>query len=127
MPVALASALVKAPRTGAAERAGTYLVERYLAATPAGELLDSVTRVAAACGDSGDGEQQVHYLQSTYLPSEDTCFCVFQAASQEAVRAVNATAGFAVDRITTAVVLRSSGPADGPQPEDPGISQGEQR
>jgi hypothetical protein len=81
----------------------TYLVERYLTAAAAEALGDAVARVAGVCADSGPSH--VRYLHSTYLPSEDTCFCVFQAASAEAVRAVNVLADFAVDRITDARVM----------------------
>lgn len=84
------------------EQRGLYLVERYLAMAAADGLPDAVARVAAACAASGD---HVRYLYSTYLPSEDTCFCLFEAVTSEAVQAVNATAGFAIDRITGARVM----------------------
>jgi hypothetical protein len=87
---------------------GTYLVERYLTAAAAEALPDAVARVAGACAGSGLGH--VRYLHSTYLPSEDTCFCVFQAASADAVRAVNAEADFVVDRITDARVMFDAPP-----------------
>jgi Protein of unknown function (DUF4242) len=64
-------------------------------------LAPSVARLVRICAES-DG---VRYLHSTYLPTEDTCFCVFEGPSQEAVRAVNAAAHFALDRITDAVPL----------------------
>lgn len=82
--------------------APTFLVERYLPSAALSGLADSVARVAFICARDGTG---VHYLQSTYLPSEDTCFCLFQAASPDAVRAVNDAGHFAVDRITAAVVM----------------------
>jgi hypothetical protein len=40
-----------------------------------------------------------------YLPAEDTCFCVFQAHSSDAVRAVNEVGHFPLDRITEAVLM----------------------
>jgi hypothetical protein len=82
---------------------GTYLVERYLTAAAAEALADAVVRLAGACAESGSSD--VRYLHSTYLPSEDICFCVFQATSAEAVRAVNVLADFAVDRITDARLM----------------------
>jgi hypothetical protein len=90
------------PTSSDPDRRGLYLVERYLAAAAADGLPDTIARLAEACGRSG---RRVRYLHSTYLPSEDTCFCLFEAGSPEAVRAVNAAAGFTVDRITTAVVM----------------------
>ncbi len=91
--------------------ASTYLVERYLTADAATHLPDAVVRLVSACRDSGlAGAGTVRYLHSTYLPSEETCFCVFQAASPEAVRAVNLAADFAVDRITDALVMYEASP-----------------
>ena len=67
-----------------------------------------MARVARACHESGaDG---VHYLQSTYVPAEETCFCLFRATSPDAVRAVNDAADFALDRITDALVLFDCAP-----------------
>jgi Protein of unknown function (DUF4242) len=91
-----------------AERAfSTFLVERYLSASATSGLADSVARVARLCTESGTSHSGIQYLQSTYLPSEDTCFCVFRARSADAVRAINRVAGFAFDRITEAVLLFS--------------------
>jgi len=77
-----------------------FLVERYLPPAAAQELAASVARVARLSTDSGRSGIEVEYLSSVYLPTEDTCFCLFRAHSPDAVRAVNATAEFALDRIT---------------------------
>jgi hypothetical protein len=53
----------------------------------------------------------VQYLHSAYLPAEDTCFCLFRAATAEAVRALNDAASFALDRIAVAVQLYPVTPA----------------
>lgn len=94
------------PQSAAADVPGsTFLVERYLPTAASSGLAESVARVAIVCAQSDGGHSQVRYLQSTYLPSEDTCFCLFQADSSDAVRAVNAAGQFAFDRITAAVVM----------------------
>ena len=86
-----------------------FLVERYLPPEAAGDLAASVERAARLCALSDGPESaaaaQVQYLHSTYLPSEDTCFCLFRASTAEAVRALNDQAEFALDRITAAVQL----------------------
>ena len=87
-----------------------YLVERYLPVAAADGLAASVARVAALCADLADADRGVQYLQSAYLPSEDTCFCLFRAPSSDAVRQVNNDANFALDRITNAVLLRPDEP-----------------
>ena len=63
-----------------------------------------MAHVARICAGQ-TGETAVRYLQSIYVPAEDTCFCVFQALSSDAVRAVNDAGHFSLDRITEAVLL----------------------
>ena len=84
-----------------------FLVERYLPAAAAGNLAASVARAAQLCVlSAGSGSaSRVQYLHSVYLPAEDTCFCLFRAATAEAVRALNDEASFALDRIAAAVQL----------------------
>jgi Protein of unknown function (DUF4242) len=90
-----------------------FLVERYLTSAAAESLPASVARTArlgtlSAVSASGIWAQ---YLLCAYLPAEDTCFCLFRAATADAVRALNDEAHFAVDRITAAVLLYP--PTDG--------------
>ena len=84
-----------------------FLVERYLPAAVAGSLASSVARAARLCALSAESgsASRVQYLHSVYLPAEDTCFCLFRAATAEAVDALNDEAGFALDRIAAAVEL----------------------
>jgi hypothetical protein len=82
-----------------------FLVERYLAPAAAGTLAASVSRVALLCGDPRGAHHGVQYLHSVYLPTEDTCFCLFRGPSAAAVREVNREGGFALDRITAAVLV----------------------
>jgi hypothetical protein len=82
-----------------------YLVERYISTASADELAGSTARTAALCADRDHISTGVQYLYSAYLPSEDTCFCLFRAASSDAVRALNDHAEFALDRITDAELL----------------------
>jgi Protein of unknown function (DUF4242) len=87
-----------------------FLVERYLPTPEAGALADSVTRVARLCADLDGAGAAVQYLHSAYLPTEDTCFCLFRAVSANDVSAVNSAAAFSFDRITEAVLLFSVEP-----------------
>jgi Protein of unknown function (DUF4242) len=90
-----------------------FLVERYLPAVAAGNLAPSVARAARLCALSAESgsASKVQYLHSAYLAAEDTCFCLFRAATAEAVRALNDEASFALDRITAAVQLYPLTPA----------------
>ena len=87
-----------------------FLVERYLPPAAAGTLPASVARLASLCDDVNHSGLGVQYVQSAYLPTEDTCFCLFRGPSSEAVRQVNLEADFALDRITKAVLLLSGAP-----------------
>ena len=84
-----------------------FLVERYLSAAAAENLASSVARAAQLCALSGESgsASKVQYLHSAYLPAEDTCFCLFLAASSGAVRVMNDEAQFALDRIIDAILL----------------------
>jgi hypothetical protein len=84
--------------------ASAFLVERYLPASAVETLATSVAHVARLCAGQTGGTG-VRYLQSIYVPAEDTCFCLFQARSSDAVHAVNEAGHFALDRITEAVLL----------------------
>ena len=102
------------PSPGSPDSATTaFLVERYVTPGAAAGLPASVARVRLLCTDLSGPGFGVQYLQSTYLPSEDTCFCLFRGPSSDAVREVNSRAAFAVDRITAAVQLL---PGSSPSP-----------
>jgi hypothetical protein len=100
--------IVRPPRPDGS--ASAFLVERYLPASAAGGLADSVASVARICARQGGDVTAVRYLQSVHLPAEDTCFCIFQAASSDAVRAVNDAGHFPLDRITDAILMITSEP-----------------
>jgi hypothetical protein len=89
-----------------------FLVERYLPPAAASSLAASVARLARLCADLSRSGLGVKYLQSAYLPTEDTCFCLFIGPSSDAVREVNSQAHFAFDRITHAVLVLPAIPAD---------------
>jgi hypothetical protein len=93
-----------------------FLVERYLPPAAADALAASIARVALLCAETSRSDLGVQYLQSAYLPSEDTCFCLFRGPSHDAVRQVNSEANFALDRITNAVLLLSTGSHTPDQP-----------
>ena len=82
-----------------------FLVERYISPTAAKDLAGWTARAADLCTDPDHVDSGVQYLYSAYLPTEDTCFCLFRAVSSDAVRALNGEADFAVDRITDAALL----------------------
>lgn len=76
----------------------TYLVERYLPGRDRDWLEAALARL------HGD-RRGVVYLGSTYVPSEESCFCRFEAPSAEQVRDVNEIAGVPFARIVAATEL----------------------
>jgi Protein of unknown function (DUF4242) len=76
------------------------MVERYLPTTELTVLSALVRRVADVCTSPRPAEPSVRYVHSLYIPAEDTCFCVFEAASAQAVREANEAGGFPIDRIS---------------------------
>jgi hypothetical protein len=93
------------PTPSVASSGRALLVERYISTAAAARLSASTARVAGLCAESVHSGLEVQYLFSVYLPTEDTCFCLFWAPTIEAVRAVNQQAEFAFDRIIHAELL----------------------
>jgi hypothetical protein len=89
--------------------AALFLVERYV---PAGSVELLVAQAAAAedaaRGLRGEGVG-VRYLWSAYLPSEETCLCLFEAPDRAAVEEVNRRARFPFDRIVEAAPVLAPG------------------
>lgn len=84
-------------------------MERYVTPAAAGELAAFTARTSGLCAQREQIHTGTRYLYSAYLPDEDTCFCLFQAPSSDAVRALNNLAGFPFDRITDAKLLILNG------------------
>lgn len=66
----------------------TYFAELYAVA--------GATGLAERARAAGDG---VVFLRAIDLPSDETCFLVFEAASREAVVAATRRVGLVVDRV----------------------------
>jgi Protein of unknown function (DUF4242) len=76
----------------------TYLVERYLPGRDRAWLEAALARLPK-------DRHGVAYLGSTYVPSDESCFCRFEAASAEKVRDANEVAGVPFARIVAAIEL----------------------
>ena len=87
----------------------TYLVERYLPGRDRAWLDAALTRLREGHGDAA-------YLGSTYVPTDDSCFCRFEADTPDDVRDANELAGVPFARIVAAEELG----ADEPRPTEKG-------
>ena len=84
----------------------TYLVERYLPGRDRVWLETALARLPRR-------RNGVAYLGSTYVPSDDSCFCRFEAETADDVRDANEIAGVPFARIVAAAELGAGqrGPA----------------
>jgi hypothetical protein len=84
----------------------TYLVERYLPGRDRAWLEAALARLPK-------DRRGFAYLGSTYVPSDESCFCRFEAESAENVRDANEIAGAPFARIvtTTELTVTQRGPS----------------
>jgi hypothetical protein len=79
-----------------------FLAERYISgANPELVHLDAA-RVSVATREQAERGTAVRYLGSTLIPSDETCFSLFEAPSAEDVRRVLERASLPYDRIVEA-------------------------
>lgn len=80
-----------------------YMVERALKGI-AVEQLAAAQQAAIQCCQALTGEGQgVRYLRTTFVPEDGRCFCLFEAASAEPVKAANERAKIPFTRIVEAM------------------------
>jgi hypothetical protein len=92
----------------------TYLVEHYRPGFTAERLEEWAARVrATAVGMAREGEP-VRYVRSTIVPTDESLLCLFEAPSDDLVRAVYARAGVPFERLN--VVISDDTPATTTRP-----------
>jgi len=85
----------------------TYVAERYLPGVTAEQLLDAARRARRATAEMTAAGTPVTYLRSTFLTGDQTCYCLFEGPSEQAVRQANDKAGIPYERIIPAVHVAS--------------------
>ena len=81
----------------------TYLVEHYRPGFTAERLEEWAARIrATAFGMAREGEP-VRYVRSTIVPTDESLLCLFEAPSDDLVRAVYARAGVPFERLTAVI------------------------
>ena len=81
----------------------SYLVEVYLPRSRAREARAAGRRARAAAEQLSREGVPVRYVRTTYLPDDETCFHIFEAASEEAVSEACRRAGIGTGRIVPAL------------------------
>jgi uncharacterized protein DUF4242 len=82
-----------------------FIVERYLPAVPPGELAAAVERDRRAAAGMTAAGIPVRHLSTIYVPSDESCFSLFDAPSADALREAQERAGIGFERIVEAVQL----------------------
>jgi hypothetical protein len=80
-----------------------YFVEAYVPNTRVQEARAAGQRASAAAGQLSQDDIAISYVRTTFLPDDETCFHVFEAASEEIVQEVCRRAGISTGRILAAI------------------------
>ena len=81
----------------------SYLVETYVPRIQADGAREAGRRARSAARELAREGAAVRYVRSTFLPSDETCFHVFVAESEEAVLEACRRAGIGSPRIVPAL------------------------
>jgi hypothetical protein len=80
-----------------------YLVELYVSRDEQATLESAVARVRAAARDLTLEGAPVQYLRAIFVPEDETCFFLYEAASAEAAGEATRRAGLLFDRVVEAI------------------------
>jgi hypothetical protein len=84
-----------------------YLVEHYRPGLDVSHLTNAIERVRETVVEMEDTGAPIHYVSSTIVPSDESFYCVIQAATEEDVRGAYARAGIAFERMSAAILVRA--------------------
>jgi hypothetical protein len=68
------------------DRVNEYMVEQYLPGISADQLDEATARLAAAALELTAEGCEVRYIGSTFIPTEESCFCKFESRKADDVR-----------------------------------------
>jgi hypothetical protein len=88
---------------GDQERLRSYLVQCYFPRIRGSELVDTAGRARRAAEALSAEGRHVRYLRTTFVPTDEMCLHVFEAASAHVVEEAMRRAALATDRIVEAV------------------------
>ena len=80
----------------------TYIVERYRPSSDPESVRSVAERLTASAQHASDDGVSVRYIDTIFLPGDETCLHLFEADSEAEVQAVARQAGIVVDRIVPA-------------------------
>jgi hypothetical protein len=81
----------------------SYVVEAYVSSLEGGRLDDAAERAREAAAALAAEGRQIRFVRSTFLPTDEVGFFVFEAEIADVVRELAARAGITYERIVEAV------------------------
>ena len=81
----------------------SYLVEAYMPHSHAHEARAAGRRARAAAEELSREGEPIRYVRTTFLPEDETCFHLFEAASTDAIEEVSRRAELGRARVVPAV------------------------
>jgi hypothetical protein len=82
-----------------------FVVERYLPAVSPKELAAAVARDRRAAAGMTAAGIPVRHLSTIHIPTDESCLCLFDAPSADALREAHERAGIDYERIVEAVLV----------------------
>ena len=82
-----------------------YMVERNLPGVQLDQLAAAQKAAIETSNQFSAGGKVVRYIRTTFVPGEDRCMCLFEAANPEVVKEVNEAAQIPFTRIVEALDL----------------------
>ena len=86
-----------------------YLVELYLPRTDTAVVERSAERARLGAELLTRAGTPVRFVRSIFVPEDETCFVIYEAASTGAVRAAAARAGLRFERVVALVTTAEGG------------------
>jgi hypothetical protein len=96
-----------------------YLLEHYVSRDDPNVAQDGGEACRAAAEELTRQGTPVYYRHSIFVPSDETCFILFEAESADAVRDVARIAALPCERVSAAFTQRATVEAPGCRSGDP--------
>jgi hypothetical protein len=87
-----------------------FLVECYVSRTDGGAVARSVENAQLAAHQLSSEGTPVRCLRSIFVPEDETCFFLYEAASADVVREAVRRAALPFERVTQAIAQSSAEP-----------------
>lgn len=84
-----------------------YMVERHLPGITSDQLSAAAARAKATTAQMSEEGTPIRYLRSTFVPSEEKCYCLFDGPSADAVEQANKRADIPYERVVEAIHIAS--------------------